>query len=226
MGALGDWGAHLVDTIHRFLELGMPTEVHPRHITYHNDFFFPMCSTIEFKFPRRGVMPPLDLTWYDGVHNIPLVPEGFGDVPIDPDIPPVAGQPFQPTSLPPGKILYGRDITLRGGSHASALQVIPAERAAAMRAAGELPDWPRNRSNHFQNFCLAVQGQEESRSHFGVAAPLSKVFSLGVITQRLNRSIRFCRNTERVINDPIADAFLVGAPPRKGWEDYYNIDRI
>jgi len=223
MGALGDWGAHLIDTVHRFLELGMPYEVDPTHITYHNDYFFPMCSTIEFKFPARGNMPPLDLTWYDGVHNIPMVPEGFGDVPVDPNIPTVAGQPFQPTRLAPGKILYGRDITFRGGSHASALQIIPAERARAMEAAGQVPDFPRDQSNHFENFCLAINGQEESRSNFEVAGPLSKVFCLGVVTQRLNRKIRFDRQTNQIINDPIANALLVGPPPRKGWEDYYVV---
>lgn len=27
MGALGDWGAHILDTVHEFLELGLPYEV-------------------------------------------------------------------------------------------------------------------------------------------------------------------------------------------------------
>jgi predicted dehydrogenase len=221
MGALGDWGAHLIDTVHRFLDLGMPTEVTPLKLTYHNDFFFPMCSTIRFDFPRRGVMPPLELTWYDGVYNIPQVPEGFGDVPVDPDIPMVAGQPFQPLSLRPGKILYGRDITFRGGSHSSPLVIIPEEKARAMERAGELPDYPRNQSNHYLNFVLACLGEEESRSPFEVSGPLSKVFCLGVVAQRLNRAIRFDRSTEQVINDPIANAFLVGPPPRRGWEEFY-----
>jgi hypothetical protein len=204
----------------------MPSEVNPLLLTEHNDFFFPMSSTIEFKFPRRGDMPPLDLTWYDGVDNIPMVPEGFGDVPVDPNIPAVAGQPFQPARLSPGKILYGRDITFRGGSHSSPLSIIPEERARAMEAAGEVPDFPRNQSNHYLNFALACLGEEEARSPFEVSGPLSKVFCLGVVAQRLNRGIRFCRNTERVINDPIADAFLVGPPPRKGWEDFYCLDSI
>ena len=29
MGALGDWGAHIIDTAHRFLDLGLPSEVTP-----------------------------------------------------------------------------------------------------------------------------------------------------------------------------------------------------
>jgi hypothetical protein len=31
MGALGDWGAHILDTAHEFLDLGLPYEVNPRN---------------------------------------------------------------------------------------------------------------------------------------------------------------------------------------------------
>ncbi|HCC86163.1 MAG TPA: oxidoreductase, partial [Porphyromonadaceae bacterium] len=54
-------------------------------------------------------------------------------------------------------------------------------------------------------------------------APLSQVFCLGVAAQRLNRKIVFDRETKHVTNDAFADAFLTGEPPRKGWEDFYEI---
>ena len=41
MGALGDWGAHLLDTVHEFLELGLPYEISMLRAAGHNDFFFP-----------------------------------------------------------------------------------------------------------------------------------------------------------------------------------------
>ena len=41
MGALGDWGAHLLDTVHEFLELGLPYEISMLRADGHNDFFFP-----------------------------------------------------------------------------------------------------------------------------------------------------------------------------------------
>ena len=64
MGALGDWGAHILDTIHEFLNLGLPYEVEPLKLEGWNTYFFPMSSTIRFKFPRRGEMPPVAITWY------------------------------------------------------------------------------------------------------------------------------------------------------------------
>lgn len=69
MGVLGDWGAHILDTAHEFLDLGLPTEINPLYLKDHNPFFFPMSSTLLFKFPERGNMPAVDITWYDGLDN-------------------------------------------------------------------------------------------------------------------------------------------------------------
>ena len=49
-GALGDWGAHIFDTAHEFLHLGLPTEIDPVLIDGHSDFIFPQASTIAFRF--------------------------------------------------------------------------------------------------------------------------------------------------------------------------------
>ncbi len=221
MGALGDWGAHIIDTAHRFLDLGLPEEITPLRLSGHNDFFFPMSSTIEFKFPKRGDMPPVTITWYDGLDNIPSVPEGYGEMELDPNIPSVAGGQIQPAKLNPGKEIYSKELTFKGGSHGSTLSIIPEEKAREMEK--DLPEVAESTSNHFANFLLACQGKEETRSPFEISGPLSQVFCLGVAAQRLNRKIIFDRDTKHVINDPFADAFLTGRPPRKGWEDFYKI---
>ena len=46
MGALGDWGAHILDTAHEFLDLGLPIEIEPLKLDGHNSFFFPFSSTL------------------------------------------------------------------------------------------------------------------------------------------------------------------------------------
>jgi len=221
MGALGDWGAHILDTAHEFLELGLPEEVNPVRLSKHNDFFFPMSSTIEFKFPKRGKMPPLVITWHDGLDNIPAVPDGYGVSEIDPNIPTVAGGKIQPAKLNPGKEIYSKELTFKGGSHGSTLSIIPEEKAKEMEK--KLPEVPKSPSNHFANFLLSCQGKEKTRSPFEVSAPLSQLFCLGVAAQRLNRKIVFDRENKRVTNDAFADAFLTGEPPRKGWEDFYKL---
>lgn len=221
MGALGDWGAHIIDTAHRFLDLGLPEEITPLKLSGHNDFFFPMSSTIEFKFPKRGDMPPVIMTWYDGVDNIPSVPAGYGKMELDPNIPTVAGGQIQPAKLNPGKEIYSNELTFKGGSHGSTLSIIPEEKSKEMEK--YLPEVPKSTSNHYANFLLACQGKEEARSPFEISGPLSQVFCLGVAAQRLNRKIVFDRETKRVTNDAFADAYLTGEPPRKGWENFYII---
>ncbi len=55
-------------------------------------------------------MPAMDITWYDGMDNIPAVPEGYGVSEIDPNIPPPSNGALQPAKLSPGKIIYSKDI--------------------------------------------------------------------------------------------------------------------
>ncbi|MEZ5041330.1 MAG: Gfo/Idh/MocA family oxidoreductase [Saprospiraceae bacterium] len=221
MGALGDWGAHTMDTAHEFLNLGLPYEIDPEYIEDHNPFFFPMSTTLSFKFPKRGDMPPVEMKWYDGLNNRPPLPEGYGVSALDPNIPPPSNGEIKESRLNPGKIIYSKDLTFKGGSHGSTLEIIPAEAAADM--AKSLPEVPKSPSNHFANFLLACKGEEKCRSSFEIAGPLSQVFCLGVLAQRLNTKLIFDRETKRITNHPLADLLLVGAPPRKGWEAFYQL---
>jgi len=221
MGALGDWGAHIMDTAHQFLELGLPYEVSAVKLTGHNPFFFPMSSTLSFKFPERGNMPPVEITWYDGVNNIPQVPEGYGVSELDPNIPPASNGKIQPAKLNPGKIIYSKDLIFKGGSHGSTLSIIPEEKAKDM--ASKLPEVPVSPSNHYANFLLACQGKEKTRSPFEVAGPLSQVFNLGVLAQQLNTKLLFDRETKRITNNKLANELLVGTKPRKEWKEFYKL---
>jgi predicted dehydrogenase len=221
MGALGDWGAHIMDTAHQFLDLGLPYEVEAVKLDGHNPFFFPMSSTLSFKFPKRGNMPPMDITWYDGVNNVPQVPEGYGVSELDPNIPPASNGKIQPAKLNPGKIIYSKDLIFKGGSHGSTLSIIPEEKAKDMQS--KLPEVPQSPSNHYANFLLACKGQEECRSSFDIAGPLSQVFNLGVLAQQLNTKLVFDRKTKKITNNKLADQLLVGTPPRKGWEEFYKL---
>jgi len=221
LGALGDWGAHIIDTAHEFLDLGLPYEVSMQKAEGHNPFFYPQSSTILFRFPARGNMPPLDITWYDGVNNIPPVPAGYGNVSLDPNIPAASNGKIQPSKLNPGKIIYSKELTFKGGSHGSTLSIIPEEKAKDL--ASKLPEVPVSPSNHYANFLKACKGEEKTRSPFEIAGPLSQIFSLGVMAQKLNTKLEFDRATKTITNNKLANQLLVGLDPRKGWEQYYKI---
>jgi predicted dehydrogenase len=221
MGALGDWGAHIVDTAHEFLELGLPTEINMLYAKGHNPFFFPYSSTIQFKFPARKNMPACDITWYDGLDNLPPVPAGYGNVVLDPNIPPPSNGQIVPSKLNPGKIIYSKNLTFKGGSHGSTLSIIPEEKALEMKS--KLPEVPISPSNHFENFLLACKGQEKTRSPFEIAGPLSQVFCLGVIAQQLNAKLTFDPKAKKFTNNALANKLLVGTEPRKEWMYFYKL---
>lgn len=221
MGALGDWGAHLLDTAHQFLDLGLPYEVDPIKLSGHNNFFYPMSTTLSFKFPKRGNMPALEVMWYDGVDNLPPIPKGYGVQGLDPNIPPPSTGTIEAPKLNPGKIIYTKDLTFKGGSHGSTLSIIPEEKAKEMES--KLPIVPESSSNHFKNFLLACKGEEKTRSPFSIAGPLSQLFCLGVISQWTGEKIKFDRKKKVITNNKKANELLVGPPPRKGWEQYYKV---
>lgn len=100
-----------------------------------------MSSTILFKFPERNNMPAVDVTWYDGLDNVPAVPENYGTSEVDPNIPPVNGGKLQLVNLNPGKEIYTKTLTFKGGSHGSTLSVIPDKVAKEMNPV--LPEYEK-----------------------------------------------------------------------------------
>jgi predicted dehydrogenase len=220
-GALGDWGAHIFDTAHEFLDLGLPAEIEAVSLEGRNPFVFPQASTLAFRFPRRGDKPPLELTWYDGVKNLPPLPDDMGAPVGGTDIPPPSSGTIETKKLPPGKIIYGEGLTFKGGSHASTLKIIPESKARDL--APSLPEVPESPSNHFANFLLACQGRERCRSSFAIAGPLCQMMGMGVLAQRLGAKLKFDRATRQFTDNAPANALLAGPPPRKDWEQYYKL---
>lgn len=220
-GTLGDWGAHIIDTAHEFLNLGLPTEVEAVKLDGWSPYIFPQASTLAFRFPARGTMPPLNLNWYDGPNNLPSLPADFGQEVVDPNIPPPSAGGKDALQSPTGKVIYGEGLTFKGGSHGSQLQVIPKAKADEM--ASTLPHVPRSTSNHFVNFIRACRGEEKCRSAFAVSGPLCQTMALGVIAQRLNTKFKFDPVTKSIPDHAKANALLAGVPPRKGWEQFYNL---
>src|SRR3990170_8538396 len=182
-GALGDWGAHIFDNAHEFLRLGLPTEVESAKLEGPSRFFFPQASTLVFRFPARGAMPPVELSWYEGQQNLPPLPADFGDSVVDPNIPPPTAGAIETKRLAPGKVIYGEGLTFKGGSHATELEILG---AAGRDMASRLPPTPGYDTTHAGNFLRSVMGLEHCHSPFAIAGPLCQTMALGVIAQRVN----------------------------------------
>jgi predicted dehydrogenase len=212
-GALGDWGAHILDTAHRFLALGLPRVVEAVRRDEANDFIFPQATTLRFDFPRRQRMPPVEVFWYDGIENLPPRPEE-DRLPEQEE----AGAPAQAQLN--GKYIYAGNLVFKGGTHGDTLRIIPEGRMRAMTK--DLPRVTGRSSDHFENFILACRGREQARSPFEISGPLTQVLLLGVIAQRLGGRLEFDPQAKRFVGNARANELLKGPPPRPGWERYYQ----
>jgi predicted dehydrogenase len=84
-GAIGDMACHILGAANLALQLGTPSSVECLKKEGASTFMFPKSSILRYEFPARGSMPPVKLTWYDGLKEnpkIPGVPEGevIGDL--------------------------------------------------------------------------------------------------------------------------------------------------
>jgi predicted dehydrogenase len=217
-GAFGDWGPHILDTAHRFLALGLPHVIEAVHRDGANDWIFPQASTIRFEFAARQRMPPVEVWWYDGVENYP--PRPAEDRPAEGEKSVV--QPAERQLN--GKYIFAGDLVFKGGTHGDTLRVVPEDRMRAM--AKDLPAVTGRFSDHFENFVLACRGREQARSPFEVSGPLTQVFLLGVIAQRLGGRLEFDTVAKRFTNNARANDLLQGTPPRRGWETYYRAPTV
>jgi predicted dehydrogenase len=205
-GAFGDWGAHILDTVHRFLDLGLPHTIEAVHREGVSPVIFPQASTIRFEFAARGAMPPVEVVWRDGVGNRPPLPPQLG--------------PNATLTEEAGKFLYTRDLVFKGGTHGDTLRIVPDARMREL--APTLPRIEGGFSDHATNFVRACQGREDARSPFRVAGPLTQVFLLGIVAQRLGGRLRFDTGRREFVDNPTANALLDGPPPRPGWERFYG----
>jgi predicted dehydrogenase len=205
-GAFGDWGPHILDTCHRFLELGLPHTIEAVKRDGPHEFIFPQATTIRFDFAARPSMPPVEVFWYDGVENRPPLPPEMG--------------PEARLERKNGKFIYSRKLVFAGGTHSETLRIVPEEKMREMAPA--LPRIRGGFSDHFQNFALACLGREETKSPFHVSGPLTQVFLLGVIAQRLGGRLEFDPVAKRFTNSARANELLTMEPPRAGWEQYFK----
>ena len=205
-GAFGDWGPHTLDTIHRFLELGLPHTVRAEKIEKPNDFIYPHGTTIAFDFPTRGEnMPEMTINWYDGVKNRPPTEDGI--------------------KIPScGKAIYSDDLNFVGGTHNGSLSIAGGKSKEVVLADLPKPSVSETATNHMDNFIKAAAGIDpHCNSSFAVSGPLTQVFMLGCIAQRLGEDLKFDAQTNQITNNSRANELLKGHPPRKGWESYYKL---
>jgi len=197
-GMMGDRGAHTLDPVVWALKLGHPESVEATSLDLNPDTH-PVASIVTYRFPARGELPPVNLTWYDGLRAPrPLELEDgrrMGHV--------EGGSLFKGTK---GKLVagvYGEDPRL-----------IPESRMKAYRTPEKTI--PRIEGTHEQDWVRACKSGQKAGADFEYSGLLTEICLLGNIARRVDGRIEWDGENMNVTNLPEANKY-VRTEYRKGW---------
>jgi len=197
VGAIGDMGAHLIDSPFWSLDLGFPTAVETVSTPFNHESY-PMATMTYYEFPARGSRPPVKLTWYDGA----LLPPGLQAL--------GAGQ----LSKDGGVLYVGDKGKLIHETYGANPRLLP---QSLHDSVGTPPQkYARIKTSHEMNWVDACKGKAEASSPFAYAARLTEVMLLGVVSLRAGGRIEYDAENMRITNTPAANEFL-RREYRQGW---------
>jgi hypothetical protein len=198
-------GAHLIDHPYWALGLEYPTSVEATSTPWGgpaaNPATYPVAMTAHYRFPRRGMMPPVEMHWYDGG----LMPPRPEDLPTDVAL-----------DRTGGVILAGERGILMHETYGRNPQLFP--EGLTEEAATVPPSYERIEDSHEMNWANACKGQGDATCPFSYAAPLTEVMLLGMVALRAGqgRKIYYDGQNMRITNDEEANRFLT-REYRDGW---------
>ncbi|MDF1840041.1 MAG: Gfo/Idh/MocA family oxidoreductase [Rubripirellula sp.] len=190
-GTLGDMGCHFMDLPFWALDLRHPIsceaegpEVHPETC--------PLGLKVHYKFPARGKMPALDLTWYDGN----MTPRK------------VAGE-----TVPGSGVMF---VGTEGHMFAdyNKYRLFPRDKYAKYEPpAKSIPD----SIGHHAEWIKACKDGSETTCNFNYSGALTETVLLGNVAYRSGQKIDWDAENLRVTNSDKAND-LIRKTYRKGWE--------
>jgi predicted dehydrogenase len=193
-GRLGDMGCHLIDLPFSALDLKYPLTVEtegPRRVGRQ---VAPRWLISRWTFPRRGDLPPVELTWYDGNKQPELLKE------VNP-----------PDSNWPWYVLFvGSKGMLIAGMNT--FKLYPEDKFADVRR----PQLSPRAIHHAQEWIAACKTGSPTGCHFGYSGPLTETVLLGTVAYRAGRKLEWDAESMKVTNCPEANRF-VRREYREGW---------
>ncbi len=204
-GSLGDMGCHILDPVFMALRLQYPVSVEGNVSTYwdkmwqkaevHNECY-PRSSIVRYKFPARGEMAPVTLTWWDG-GLMPARPDELeeGDMLGDSD---------------GGVLFIGDKGKLSCGCYGRKPRILNVDlNREAKKIAKTLPRIPGSESGHEKDFIRACKGGTAASSNFNYSGPLSEMVLMGNLATRFpERRLLWDGEKMQVTNDKEANAHV------------------
>lgn len=197
-GMMGDRGAHTLDPVFWALNLGAPTSVEATSCGQTKEKHA-LAAVVTYRFPARGALPPVRLTWYEGVRapRPPALEDGrvMGD-------------------REGGVIFHGSKGQLMCGTYGNGPRLIPEARMKDFNPPAAT--LPRIRTSHEMEWAEASKAGRPAGAHFGYAGPLTEVCVLGNVAKRVDGRIEWDAANLKATGGPKADRY-VRTPYRDGW---------
>ena len=202
-GMMGDRGAHTLDAAFSALKLGHPTSISATSMGLNPDTH-PLAGIMTFKFPARkdpalGDLPPVTISWYDGL------------------------RPPRPMELEDGRIMGDREggLVFNGakgkimcGTYGNGPRLIP---ETAMKALKRPPKTiPRVTISHEMDWVNCCKAGKQPSANFSYSGPLTEMTTLGNVAKRMDARIEWDGPNLKVTNLPAANKY-VKKEYRKGW---------
>jgi len=197
-GMMGDRGAHTLDPVFWALKLGQPTSVDANSLDLNPDTH-PVASIVTYQFPARGDLPPVKLTWYDGLR--PPRPEELED-----------GRRMGHTEG--GSLFKGTKGKLVAGVYGEGPRLIPESAMRAYKTPAKTI--PRVKGSHEQDWVRACKTGGRAGADFDYSGPLTEMCLLGNVARRVDARIEWDAEKMEVTNLPEANRY-VRTDYRKGW---------
>jgi predicted dehydrogenase len=195
-GAPGDMGCHNADAAFWALDLDAPTSVEAESSGVNSETC-PKWSIVRSEFPKRGKLPPVTLTWYDG-----------GKMPSR-DLVDGAELPKNGTIIlgSKGKIAF-RDWNPNG------FRLLPEDKFKDFT--GPEPTIRRAPAGPYREWIEACKGGPMCLSNFDYAGRLTEFVLLGNVALRVGKKIEWNARRMKAKNCPEADQYI-RREYRKGW---------
>jgi predicted dehydrogenase len=222
-GAIGDMACHNMDPAVEALRLGAPSSIEASAVGPVDSEVTTYGAMYTYRFPARGGMPPVKMTWYSG-GLMPPWPEG-----VDAD------DPRQRLGEGEDGILFVGDkgyITCPGWSGTPRLLPLSLNKEYKKPA----PTLPRIQGSHHGNWLAACKGRGKASTDFEYGARLTEIVLLGNVALRCGREqdaaatlgagtgklrpgkkLLWDAAAMKATNAPEADKYLRDTY-RKGWE--------
>jgi len=212
-GALGAMGCHLLDAAFWGLELDKAATFSvSAETTGTGEGTYPKASTVVYRFPARGDLPPVEITWYDG-----------------------GRQPKRPDKLPylrevgsNGSLFFGDDHTMMFGPTVFGTnpgqvgprtipefaQIEPKRSFERLPAVKE-SSWTRG-DRHVQEWIAACKTGQKPSANFAYSGPLTEMVLLGNVAVQCDGPIEWDGRSMQIDGPPEAER-LVRREYREGW---------